>query len=208
MAPKGKQTVETVNPDVDNNPPQQEVPPEIPMEIDPTENPIPPTENTTVDAEMQQNEAEPLNEEFALTPALATKEFLEYSGTGSKIYKNGSAKLPFEIDCTPDNLNIVLATIEARAVEYGWLNTILNIYDSNGNSKDLLTQYGELTISEIRNHVKKYITKNVRAAQDSMMLFTCIINSLSQQARNKLLLYKKEYYINECTPSGHYCSKY
>lgn len=178
------------------NPPQGEIPPENPV---PQEQP----NVEMVDANVHQNEEIPIDdEEFALTPALATKDRLAYTGTDSKIYKNGSAKLPVDIDCTPDNLNIVLAAIEARAVEYGWLDTILNIYDEHGTSKDLLTQYGEITMSQIKDHVSTYHNKKGRAAQDSMMLFTCITNSLTQQARKKLILYKKEYYINDRTPSG------
>jgi hypothetical protein len=140
--------------------------------------------------------------EFALTPALANKDQLDFDNMGSKIFKNGSNRLPVDIDCTADNLQMVLAAIEERAVVYGWLDTILNIEIAEGEYKDLLSQYGELSLGLVRNHVLSYIHQSVRAAQDSMMLFSCITNSLTQDARKKLLLYKKEYYVNDRYPSG------
>ena len=145
---------------------------------------------------------EPKVEEFALTPALATKEPLEFSGMGSKVFKNGALPLTTAIDCEPNNLNSVLAAIEERAVLFGWLDTVLNIECNVGEYKDLLTQHGEISLPQVKSHVLTYINRNVRAAQDSMMLYSCITNTLTQEARKKLYLYKKEYYINNRTPSG------
>ena len=144
------------------------------------------------------------DEEFALTPALASKKkVLNYTDAGeSKIFKIGTAKLSVDIDGTPENLNLVLAAIEQRAVISGWLDTVLSIYVGNGECKELLTNYGDISMDEIRHHVKQYIHSNVRAAQDSMMLYTCLSNSMTQETRQKILLYKDEYYIDGRTPSG------
>jgi hypothetical protein len=59
------------------NEPEPEPEPEHPMDVEPPEEP-------QVEDDM---------EEFALTPALATKDPLEYTGVGSKIFKHGSEKL-------------------------------------------------------------------------------------------------------------------
>ena len=159
----------------------------------------PASETMTIDTDSDTE----LEEEFALTPALAHKEVLTYStGEGAKIFKNGSLKLTLDIDCTTDNLNITLAALEERAVQQGWLDTVLNVVNKDGHYKDLLTQYGEITLGEIKAHVLTYIREKGRAAQDSMMLFTCITNSLTQEARKKLFVYKKEYFIDDRTPSG------
>jgi ribonuclease HII len=50
-------------------------------------------------------------------------------GEDSKIFKSGSMKLTIDIDGTAENLNIMLAAIEDRAVQNGWLDSILNIYN-------------------------------------------------------------------------------
>ena len=181
----------------------------------PRENPRgrPETGQNVGDANAQQEGAnlnpedeEILNEidrSFALTPALSTKETLDYKGmVDSKIYKNGSAKLSVEIDGTPENLNLVLDAIEEKAVSTGWLDTVLKIHLENGEHMDLLTQYGQLTMEQVKHHVGTYIDKNVRAAQDSMMMYSCLSNSMTQEARKKILLYKNEYYFNDRIPSG------
>jgi hypothetical protein len=181
-------------------------PPPVPPVQPPVDNVQPVVENANNDDE--ETIVDPMDDievidTFAITPAVAKKQVLSYGiGEDSKIFKSGSMKLTIDIDGTAENLNMMLAAIEDRAVQNGWLDSILNIYNGQGDSKDLLTHYGELSVDDIRQHVLTYIHQNTRAAQDSMMLYQCLSNSMTQEARKKLLVYKNEYYIDERTPSG------
>jgi len=208
MACQPRRTIEATNnanevvPEME--PMDEENPPPLPENPPPPENQPPPPEvavQMVTEPTVEVNNP-PIPMEFALTPALANKDHIAFTGEGSKIFKNGSVRLPVDIDCTADNLQMVLAAVEERAVVFGWLDTILNIDQGNGEFKDLLTQYGEITLAQVRDHASSYIQQSVRAAQDSMMLFSCLTNSLTQEARKKLLLYKSEYYVNDRIPSG------
>lgn len=191
-------------------PPAPPVPPVPPAPVPPVEPPVdnvqPAMENVNNnDEESVVDLMEDIEEieTFAITPAVAKKQALSYAnGEDSKIFKSGAMKLTVDINGTAENLNLMLAAIEDRAVQNGWLDTILNIYNSQGEAKDLLTHYGELSIDEIRQHVLTYIHKNTRAAQDSMMMYQCISNSMTQEAQKKVMIYKNEYYVDERTPSG------
>lgn len=147
-------------------------------------------------------------EDFALTPALASRttiNFMSDGGFGTKLWKSGSAKLAVQIDCSPANLGTVLSAIEDRAMTFGWDKTILNIpddaYDVDSRTKNLLTQYGQIDMEHIREHVDTYFNGTSRAVQDSMMLYICLSESLTTDARTKLVVYKDQYTIDR-KPSG------
>ena len=71
----------------------------------------------------------------------------------------------------------------------------------NGNQKNLLTEYGTITLEQIRAHEESYITMPSRNAQDTNLLYECIMNSVSSEFKAKLTIWKREYRCLQL-PSG------
>lgn len=135
---------------------------------------------------------------FALSPALYDNGVIDYSTTaGQKLYKQGVEKLQEELfDVDSKGIHSFLNALGDRAMVAGWahiLNIPLDISTPNSDLIDLVTQYGEIGLNQICNHVNTYANQQVRAAQDSMQLYHCLMGSLSQEGRNKVTVYKNEY---------------
>ena len=167
---------------------------------------IPDLEPVDVFVEARENPPEVPAFRFALTPGTYAAGMINMSSpAGQKVYKSATTKLPIEIDCTPTNLKLFLSSLEDHAMQYGW-NNILSIPDDvenpNGPSKDLLSEYGLIEMSHIRDHVDTYVETESREAQDSIMLFQCLKNSLTDSARAKILLHKGDYTVANNHASG------
>jgi prefoldin subunit 5 len=125
---------------------------------------------------------------FALTPALANREVLDFnSPSDTKLFKAATEKLPIEFDCDSENLPLFLAQLRDRAAIYDWLALLL--IPKNGNeetTKDLIESYGELTYEDVKRHANTYVNTETRSAQDSVMLYLCIMSSLSEAGQKKV----------------------
>ena len=134
---------------------------------------------------------------FALTPGTFETNILNYKKTSHiKLYKAATSKLPVEIDCSPKTMKLFLSSLEDRAMSYGWdyiLNIPDRVNDPEGRSKNLLTEYGRISLSHIKATIESYINDQNRLAQDSMMLFICLKDSLTDTARAKILLHRDDY---------------
>jgi hypothetical protein len=143
---------------------------------------------------------------FALAPALANNGIIDYSTpAGIKLYL--AAIKPLQTDlfgCEAHNVKTFLSALEDRSLGYGWdavLDIPLDPMDPLVNTLSLLTQYGRLTLEQVRAHAATYIALPNRAAQDSMQLYTCLSNSISKEAKAKVMIWREDYYVNNL-PSG------
>lgn len=120
---------------------------------------------------------------FALTPAsLAAGAFIDYgSQTGIKLFKRATESLSQKHDLDQENLQVFLEAVRSRAIEQGWLNTILTI-TVNGAELKLIDNYGALSDAIVRRHALTYAFQDVRAAQDSANLFTSLELSMTVSA--------------------------
>jgi hypothetical protein len=66
---------------------------------------------------------------------------------------------------------------------------------------NVLTNYGELTLEHLRAFASTYVATPTRVAQDSVMLYECIWNTLSKSGRSKVWVWKDEFHIN-AIPTG------
>ena len=141
---------------------------------------------------------------FALTPAVAVQGVIDYNTTeGRKLYGNAIHKLDEELyNCKPDGLYQFLQTLNNRAQEYGWNDEVGGILviptdamDLNSDTNYLIDNYGMISLEEIRAFEETYITKPIRPAQDNFMMFKCLMNSISKEGKNKILIWKKQYSI-------------
>ena len=63
---------------------------------------------------------------FALTPALANREVLDYNNPAdTKLFKAATEKLSIDYNCDPENFPLFLAQLCNQAAVYDWLALLL-----------------------------------------------------------------------------------
>ena len=151
-----------------------------------------------------------VNNRFALTPYQATRGIINYHATeGRKFYAKATSKLSDKnFGCTSDELLTFLEDLARRANEFGWNETqvgILEIPDQLGDPStsytSLLENYGEFELQTIKDHEESYIFSQSRAAQETVLMFHCLMNSLSREGKAQVILWKHEYMLKDI-PSG------
>ena len=113
---------------------------------------------------------------FALAPAKAIDGPLDYSlAEHHKIYKSGIRSIsddPFS--CEADGLFQFLREVQDRSVEMGWMDGILNVdiagQGDEPEEENLLENYGTITLEQVIESEKTYISEQQRKAQDTYML--------------------------------------
>jgi len=73
--------------------------------------------------------------------------------------------------------------------------------DIEGETVDIITEYGMVTILQIMDHAVSYIDDECRAAQDNATVYLCIMNLLTKDAQ-KVVRIKSAPYILEGTKVG------
>ena len=167
---------------------------------EPEEPPLPPRPPAR---QLRPPEVPPPAPTFALSPALATRGIIDYSSrAGEKIYSSATKELDTtKYDGEAQGLIAFLELLEERATNFGWDTSIMMVPDGNGNPTNLLTEYGTLTVEQVRAHEESYLNTQTRNAQDSNLLYECIMNSISTECKAKLTIWKKEYKCDNL-PSG------
>ena len=63
---------------------------------------------------------------------------------------------------------------------------------ANGNPRNIIYEYGRLTIEDIKNHAMTYIGQKTRKAQNYFQMYHCISNSITESAHLNIVaeLYK------------------
>ena len=175
--------------------PPQDPQPQVPNPA-PPQAPQPPVPNPAPPQEDQP----PI---FALSPALATRGIINYnSRAGERIYASATKELDSnKYDGEAQGLMPFLELLEERATNFGWDTTIMMIPQAGGNPKNLLAEYGTISMAQIRAHEDSYIATHTRNAQDSNLLYECIMNSISAECKAKLTIWKQEYRCRHL-PSG------
>lgn len=140
------------------------------------------------------------NVPFALNPADALNGVIDFlSASGAKLYRSATHKLSDEpFDCSSDRFQTFLDQIDDRCTRYGWINNILHIHTDGhqqGPEVYLVHNYGQLTIERVREHVITYLFGQTRETQDDSMLYYCLKESLSEEAKGKILACKEDYMV-------------
>jgi hypothetical protein len=104
--------------------------------------------------------------------------------------------------CKPDGLYQFLQSLNNRAQEYGWNDEVGGILhvpedpqDINSDMNYFIDNYGMILLQESRNFEETYINTHTRPAQDNVMMFKCLMNSISKEGKNKILIWKKQYTV-------------
>jgi hypothetical protein len=146
---------------------------------------------------------------YALSPARTNADqFIDYTtADGKKLFKAATEPLSIKFDVEGKNVNMFNELLLTRANMAGWdsgQGDILTIPDANGNDRNLITEYGRLTMEEITTHVRTYVLPAQgqqappanRRAQNDYQLFLCLSTSLTEAGHIKLLAERDRYTIN------------
>jgi hypothetical protein len=119
---------------------------------------------------------------FARTPALAKVGLLDYgTSEGMKIYNAAIAAITMKYSGNAIDLHLFLKNVKERAQAYGW-QAILNI-PKDGETKNLIDQYGLLNLADIMDHAATYEDAIGRNAQNSSQMYYFLYASLSEEAK-------------------------
>ena len=143
------------------------------------------------------------NVRFAFAPALAIEGLLDYSKSDHvKIFRGAIkpvSETPF--DCEADGLHQFLRDVYDRADEMGWTKGILKIGAEEDEDEErikrenLIDHYGSITLERIVETEEENIVNQGRKAQDTYMLYKCLMASLTADARKKVTIWSDQYRI-------------
>ena len=137
---------------------------------------------------------------FALGPG-RTNDVLDYTDSESaKIYYKAISPLETKFDGKPDHISVFLASVANRAHRFGW-NNILTIPVGNNINKNLVKQYASVTMTQVTARANQYIGQETRDAQNSDMLYNFLIESLTEDFKEQVLLFVDDFTIND-VPDG------
>jgi hypothetical protein len=141
---------------------------------------------------------------FAFSPAQAVQGLLDFSKSEhSKIYKSAIrevSKDPF--DCEAEGLYQFLKDVQDRADEMGWSDNILNITlevtdDIEPVQENLIDNYGTISWEQVVESELQYINEQGRDAQNTYMLYKCLMSSLTNNAKKRISLWSEQYRIGD-----------
>ena len=114
---------------------------------------------------------------FALTPALVnmTEPINFTTSEGAKLNKSAVSALPLMFDVESGSINTFNEILMDRCLTSGWNHAdadILTIPVGNEN-RNLIQDYGNITMDQIRNHCQGYVLNHTRQVQHQFQLYQC-----------------------------------
>ena len=107
-------------------------------------------------------------------------------------YAKATEPLNYNYEGDSKKLWMFLHQIAARVDDFGWKSTI-EVKDDDGISRNLLTNYGQITMENVKEKALTYQGKNNRDAQVSEMLYICVSSSLSKKFMAKMKHFSQDF---------------
>ena len=137
---------------------------------------------------------------FALAPARINNDVLDYTDAGTiKSYYRATEPLDPLFDVEGATLKLFLENVKQRAESFNWMPTLTITKD--GQPFNLIADYGAITMQEVQQHANTYIGLHHRNAQNSFQIYNCLISSLTDSGKAKVVLESNKFTINEI-PDG------
>jgi hypothetical protein len=142
---------------------------------------------------------------FARTPAQANTGLISLtSSEGMKIHNAAIVPLTNKFDGTAENMHMFLKNIKDRGQSFGWDN-ILSIPDEEGKTRNLIDQYGLITLNSIRAHATVYEAAQGRDAQNATQMYMFLYASISEETKLSILSDSGDYTVEtdgQLVPNG------
>ena len=123
---------------------------------------------------------------------------------GNKLNKASVAALPYKFDVESQSINTFNEILMDRCITSGWNNPAADILNINvdGEELNLIEDYGQLTMENIRAHCATYISNPTRQAQHQFQMYQCLMASLTDAGRLKIVTEGASYTVNgiKCGP--------
>ena len=137
---------------------------------------------------------------FSLAPGLMSATPFDFSSSNdTKIYNLGASKLPSAFDLDQGKLKLFLTDLGSRSGAMGWASIltipVTQIGTTTASDKNMLTEYGQMTLKDVTDQAATYMGSSTRNAQYQMQLYLCLSVLLSETARVQLSLRESEYKI-------------
>lgn len=138
---------------------------------------------------------------FALVPGMSHQQPLDFTkGEDIKFFNKAIAPADNKFDLKEENLRAFLDVFQEHARIYNF-TSVINIPDAAGILRNLITNYGQLDMQECLAFAQVVIAEQTRRAQNDMMMFQFVSNSLTSEARLKMVSNPSLYTVAD-TPSG------
>ena len=137
---------------------------------------------------------------FSINPANAKVGIINYDTTdGIKIYQSATAALATKYTGNTIDMYDFLKNVKDRADSFGW-GAIVTI-PKDGLTKDLIEQYGLITLDDIRAHAQMYVNEQGRDAQNASQMYKFLYASLTEEAKRMVWHDSDEYSITNAAGS-------
>jgi hypothetical protein len=152
---------------------------------------------------------------FALSPGTTNPDqLIDYSTrTGQSLYDTGKSKL---MDDEENKFDLKVTQVvrfqemmQARCDIMGWSNPAQGIttYQVDGRNMNLISEYGQIPYDDLKLQSQAYwkhdgAKKRERAAQNNEMMTKCILSSLTESARDQLLVAKHSWMLSDEDPAN------
>lgn len=164
--------------------------------------------NNNVNAITQQLQANNQNAQpvvFALSPGLTDVDALIDYRTkhGAAVYQEAKAALPSVFSLKPSEVTLFENELESRAAASGWNSDAQGITkwnNSDGVAVNIIQEYGKIDMATLKPYCEAFITgneANTRKAQNNRNASECLLASLDEDARKRVLAYRDEYTIEK-----------
>ena len=146
------------------------------------------------------------NVPFALTPSLVNMtQPIDFSTSeGAKLNKTAVSALPFMFDVESGSINTFNEILMDRCITCGWNNGRADILTIpvDGENRNLIEDYGNISIDDIRIHCQGYVLNHTRQAQHQFQMYQCLMASLTDKGRLKIVSEVDKYTVNDikCGP--------
>ena len=146
---------------------------------------------------------------FALTPfsvPTGTRDWVpaildQGSKEGKIRWEKSTKPLADELyDCSTDGFYQFMQDLRVRADVFGWngsKHSVLMIpedyRDRSGPLRSILDSFGTMSLQDLTDYEKTYAFSQTRLAQDNRALFDCLYNSITQDAKSKLMIWSDQF---------------
>ena len=114
--------------------------------------------------------------------------------TAIKLYNKAIAPLEVKFDREVDNLAVFLVSVRDRTRCFNWHRLITMPID-DGTTRNLLSQYGQVSPDNTRAHAVTYVNTPTRGTQDNDMFYYFLVDSLTNKFHTTVLLYADIYMV-------------
>ncbi len=141
----------------------------------------------------------PPNFIFALSPALVNQGPIDYSTPERiKLWRGAIKPLSKELlTLEAHRFKLFLSTLTKQTMVHSWeniLNIPVDVAVQGRPTHSLLTHYRQVMLQQVKDHTATYLNTQMRAAQNNLLLYTCLAMSIAPETKAKAMIFHQDYH--------------